>query len=197
MKCRDRCLPTRLERVAPASSSHVPHPRVPETQTLTILFDAPEFGLSFAHSASMKIAPLGGVVVVLVMAALGGCSGSAPETDGRQGTGGSGGAGGSGGNGDAAQQWETMSSIFDANCSRCHGAAWSSCWTVHSCESDIYGAVSSGFMPLTGTLPASEKSELLHWLAEGAHCAGPEPQDEPSTCEVSFPPYEPLIPPSK
>ena len=66
-----------------------------------------------------------------------------------------------------------IEAIFEANCSQCHSTGWSSCWTVQANVDSIQAMVSSGAMPRSGALTASDKSTLLTWLGEGANCTGP------------------------
>jgi hypothetical protein len=66
-----------------------------------------------------------------------------------------------------------IEAIFEANCAGCHSSQWSSCWTVQANSTEIQSAVSSGAMPRSGGLTASDKTTLLGWLAAGATCTGP------------------------
>jgi hypothetical protein len=71
-----------------------------------------------------------------------------------------------------------VEAIFAANCSECHGDAWSSCWNVQASASIVESEVASGDMPRSGPLSASDKATLVDWLSAGAECTGPR---EPPT----------------
>jgi hypothetical protein len=70
-----------------------------------------------------------------------------------------------------------IQSTFADNCSRCHDSAWASCWSVQASASSVESVVSSGEMPLGGSLSATDKSAVLAWLDQGAPCSGTKPDD--------------------
>jgi hypothetical protein len=68
-----------------------------------------------------------------------------------------------------------IEAIFQNDCSQCHDAEWSSCWTVHEGASEVQGAIQSGAMPRGDAMAAADKAAVLAWLAAGATCAGTDP----------------------
>jgi hypothetical protein len=77
--------------------------------------------------------------------------------------------------------WENQTNIeaiFESSCSGCHGATWSSCWTVQANADNVESAVSSGAMPRGTPLTTSDKATLLAWLGDGAPCSGTKPSED-------------------
>jgi hypothetical protein len=70
-----------------------------------------------------------------------------------------------------------IEAIFEASCSGCHAAQWSSCWDVQESVTSVEGEVASGAMPQSGSLSPSDRSTLLAWLGRGAPCTGTKPAE--------------------
>jgi hypothetical protein len=109
-------------------------------------------------------------VALSAAAALVGCSGS---------------SGGGQTGGTPTDGWEgrtNVEAIFEASCAGCHAQQWSTCWDVQACAASVEGAVSSGAMPRGNSLSASDRSNLLGWLDEGAPCSGVKPATTGGAC---------------
>jgi len=68
-----------------------------------------------------------------------------------------------------------VQTILQTDCATCHGSQWSSCWSVHEDASDVATMIQDDLMPRGTTMAPTSKATVLAWLAQGAPCAGDEP----------------------
>ncbi len=119
------------------------------------------------------------LVFIITVSLIVACSKTGQDAPGDGGSGGSEGSGGSGNNtacsGPVKSFVADVSPIFQAACAACHGAGSTfgpgtliTYDQIFNARTSIRSNVSSGRMPLNGSLTAAQKNAIICWIDNGA-----------------------------